>query len=72
MGKSSVVYAHPINGLQLMGENGLTKREWIAAVVASGMSANYSEERIVERAVSIADRIIKHCAETENQKEQEE
>lgn len=58
-------YANPIPGLTLMGENGLTKREWMAGMIAAGLVCEgerfRNEKKIAEAAVRIADAVINEC-----------
>ena len=52
---------HPIPGLTLMGENGITRREWAAVTVAAALVANghHNPQRIAEEAVRVADAVAK-------------
>lgn len=70
MGEESVkrkagIFAQPIPGFSLMGENGLTKREWMAGIIAAGLVCEgerfRNEKKIAEAAVRIADAVLKEC-----------
>lgn len=58
-------YAHPIAGFTSMGENGLSKREWMAGIIAAGLVCEgerfRNEEKIADTAVKIADAVLKRC-----------